>query len=403
MSRSLILRCSFAFLATVACLTVGCASSSTVVSNTVPKEVAEGSAKPAGFWGRMTSWMPSMPKLPTGAAPEEEIKNPGKLHLKYAQWRERVGDLVEARESYELALNDNPKSTDAILGLARLDQLNNRTYEAEQRYLSVLKIKPNDPVVLDAVGQFYASQERWDKATSYLTQAVQAAPRETSHRFNLAVALAKSGRINEAMPHFSQTVGDAEAHYNVGYILSQRNDLVGAERHLLQAVVARPDLAQAQQMLDDVRRSQADRAMFADRRPAVDGNPATATRTAAAGNVQPATGNYSPTQNGRGNRYQAVVPAASAQDASPQDYRQQYSQQQQQPAANHAPAQNNLNSRTAIPPWHTSPEFNRTSSGTYQPPQTQVPANGPPGSSQPTAEQLEQWRNQFAPAGNTPR
>ena len=53
----------------------------------------------------------------------KELENPVKLHLSYARWQEEIGQLVEARNSYELVLGAEPKSVDAILGLARLDHL----------------------------------------------------------------------------------------------------------------------------------------------------------------------------------------------------------------------------------------------------------------------------------------
>ena len=71
----------------------------------------------------------------------------------------------------------------------------------------------DDPKVLDAVGQYYASQSRWDEAIEILTSAMRKAPEETTYRFHLAVALARSGDVDQAMPHFAKTVGDAEAHY----------------------------------------------------------------------------------------------------------------------------------------------------------------------------------------------
>ena len=382
-------------------------------SNDAPAAVVAGSAQNAGFWNRAKSWIP---KTPTGAVADTRAKDPGKLHLAYARWQEKLGNLVEARESYELALGDNPKSADAILGLARLDQLNNRNFEAEQRFLKALKLKPNDPSVLDAVGQYYATQERWDRSIELLTQAVQVSPQDTTHRFNLAVALARAGRINEAMPHFSQTVGDAEAHYNVGYILYQKNDLIGAERHLLQAVVSHPELTQAQQMLDEVRRDQADRTMFADgrrpassQRPVASQQPATSRQASNFRRNEPTREQYIQTGHRADNTYRNVRPAAPAAGNAPQDYRRQY---QQRPAATEDRVRTNgaipgqTDNRRTPPPWHTSAAFNRSPDTSQRPSQRQVQqppqANGLPAANQPTPEQIEQWRNQLSPS-NTGR
>lgn len=385
-------------------------------SNQVPPEVIAGSSGTLGFWDRAKSWIPM---VPAGIAAEQQVKNPGKLHLAYARWQEKLGNLVEARESYELALGDNPKSADAILGLARLDQLNNRNFEAEQRYLKALKLKPDDPNVLDAVGQYYATQERWDRSVELLTQAVRVSPQDTTHRFNLAVALTRAGRVNEAMPHFAQTVGDAEAHYNVGYILYQKNDLVGAERHLLKAVISQPELAQAQQMLDEVRRDQADRTMFAEgRHPATSPQPAASQQAAnsrprdAVGERYIQTGHRTNTNDRNANNYRTagsyrdIGPTIAPGNASaPQDYRRQY-QQQQVPTESRTTTSGSFPTQTddrrSPTPWHTSPAFDSAPTTSQQQAQPQPPVNGLPANSQPTPEQLEQWRNQFSASENAP-
>lgn len=180
------------------------------------------------------------------------LKNPEKTHLAYARWQEQLGNLVEARSSYQMALNHDSRSTDAIIGLARLDQLAGRMGKAEQGYQKALKMQPNNPQAHDALGQFYANQEDWAQALDHLNAAMMAAPDATSYRHHLAVALARSGRAQESLPHFVKTVGEAEAHYNLGYILYEQGNLSGAKEHLTQAVLKKPGLAVAQQMLDQV-------------------------------------------------------------------------------------------------------------------------------------------------------
>ncbi|MEX0702936.1 MAG: tetratricopeptide repeat protein [Planctomycetales bacterium] len=191
------------------------------------------------------------------------LTNPGRTHLAYARLQEGYGNLEEARGSYDIALREDPRSTDAMLGLARIDQLSGRTAEAEQGYLKLLRNRPKDPAVLDAVVEFYAAQEKWDDAIRYLHEATLAAPHEPAYRHRLAVAYARSGNIEAARPHFARTAGDAEAHYNIGHILFEQGDLDGAEREFRQAVVMKPQLRQAQQMLDEVVREREERLMFA--------------------------------------------------------------------------------------------------------------------------------------------
>lgn len=183
----------------------------------------------------------------------KNLNNPGRLDLAYAKWQEQIGNLTEARERYQRVLGDEPHSLEATLGLARLDQLAGRVHEAEQGYRKALKVAPNDPLVLDAMGQFYATQEKWPLAIDTLKQALNTTPSDNSIRFHLAVAMAKSGDISGSKPHFVNAIGDAEADYNIGLILHDQGKLEQAEQSFVQAVVKKPTLEQAQYWLNEIR------------------------------------------------------------------------------------------------------------------------------------------------------
>jgi tetratricopeptide (TPR) repeat protein len=219
-----------------------------------------GGVSPSSLFGKLPRQPQSddMPRTP------RDLKDPVGFHLAYAQLQERVGQLMDARESYDFALSNDPGSVDAVLGLARLDQLAERTDDAEQGFLKALAMQPGDPKVLSSVGQFYLAEKRWDKAVESLNAATLAAPDEPQYGYHLAIALARSGRIDEAMPHLVNAVGDAKAHYNIGYVLYEQGDLAAAEQEFMQAMVSQPDLSEAQVMLNEVRQIRQDEVMFAE-------------------------------------------------------------------------------------------------------------------------------------------
>lgn len=210
---------------------------------------ASMSEKPAFSWFKKSA--PTQPKF---AQAKKDLKDPGKLHLAYAKMQEHAGNSIEARQSYEFALSEDPKSVEALIGLARLDQLAGRNQEAERGFLKALQTVPNDPRALHALGQFYASEDRWDEAAKALKAASDAAPDDTTCRYSLAVALAQKGDLQQAIPLFVRTVGEAEAHYNVGYILFENGNVVGAEQHLQLAAQKNPQLTQAKMMLAHIHR-----------------------------------------------------------------------------------------------------------------------------------------------------
>jgi Tfp pilus assembly protein PilF len=207
----------------------------------------------AGGVDRWMSWSDKGHDSRQARAARKKLKDPIGLDLAYAKWQEQQGNTTDAREHYQRVLHDEPQSIEALLGLARLDQLANRMTEAEQGYRKALKLAPNDPRALDALGQFYAAQEKWPQAIDILKQALQVAPKDDTIRFHLAVATAKSGDLTTARSLFINCVGEAEADYNLGLILHEQGKLELSEQYFVQALVKKPTLEQAQFWLDEIR------------------------------------------------------------------------------------------------------------------------------------------------------
>jgi tetratricopeptide (TPR) repeat protein len=191
----------------------------------------------------------------------DELADPAQLSLAYAKLMEESGNVVEAETHYTKVLAEQPEHVAAIVGLSRVQQRTGRPEAAEQGLHKALRLDPHSPVALHALGQIYAAQGRWDEGAELLNKAVLAAPNEKAYRYDLAVALVHADNIEAALPHFIRTVGDAEAHYNVGLILHQQGRLVESEEQLRLALSRKPDLQQAQYWLDVVRRQQGDGAL----------------------------------------------------------------------------------------------------------------------------------------------
>jgi tetratricopeptide (TPR) repeat protein len=194
--------------------------------------------------------------------PEPEPKKTTELSLAYARWMEGVGSLIEARRHYQEVVDEHPEHVDALLGLARIDQLSGRTQEAEQGFLAALRVQPDSAVVLYSLGKFYESQERWSEAAGSLNKAMLAAPTEEQYRYDLAVSLVHTGNVRAAETQFVRCVGDAAAHYNIGLILHEMGQTDAAEQQMLMAVTKEPNLQNAQYWLDEIHRErEAGRAM----------------------------------------------------------------------------------------------------------------------------------------------
>ena len=181
---------------------------------------------------------------------------PANLTLAWAKYQENEGKLTEARTGYEKVLAEKPDSVDALLGLSRMNVKAQRLVEAEKGYAQAMKLQPKSPAVLSEVGQFYAQQQRWDKAIPLLQDAQRIEPHEKSHQYTLAVALTKAGRTADALPHFTEAVGEAAAHYNVGRMLIEEGHVREAEEQFALALAKDPKLDDAEYFLNEIRSGQ---------------------------------------------------------------------------------------------------------------------------------------------------
>jgi tetratricopeptide (TPR) repeat protein len=183
-------------------------------------------------------------------------KDPAKLSLAYARLMEESGKLDEAKMHYSRALDENPESVDALVGLGRVHTLAGRHDQAEQTLLKALKHQPKSAKVLHGLAQSYAARSRWDEAAQLLREAAASDPADQTVQYDLAVALVQTDDIDAAMPYFVRTVGDAEAHYNVGLILQRAGRLPESEQQFRIALAKKPDFEQARQWLQKLHEQQ---------------------------------------------------------------------------------------------------------------------------------------------------
>ncbi len=299
----------------------------------------------------------------------ENLADPSTLHLKYARWRESVGDSADARKSYEFALENDSKSVDAILGLARLDQLANRTSDAEVNFRRAYKLRPDSAQTQHALGQFLVAEQQWQEALPLLKSAMENELENKSYRYRYGLALVQSGDIDEGFPHLAKSVGTAEAHYNVGYVLNEqgRSDLAVAR--FQQALALKPTLEPAAQMMAELT---GDQRYLARLKPAA---PASSSRVVQSGHISESrqTGQQiyeeAVSKSSPGVIQPQVVPAHSQQPVN-----------QFQRSSITPPANQSVQSAAAAPPsWRPHPD-------------AQPNANAAPSGMTPL--QLEQWRNQ---------
>lgn len=146
-------------------------------------------------------------------------------------------DVAEA--SFTKALTLDPHLTDARNNLGSVYDATGRKTEAEQQYLAVLEdtTYPTPEKIYLNLGLLYGSQGRQDESISSLRRAVELNPKFWHGHFELASALDRAGRLDEAAREYEVAAPDyknnGEYQYRLGlaYMKLQQPGL--AREHLM--------------------------------------------------------------------------------------------------------------------------------------------------------------------------
>lgn len=165
---------------------------------------------------------------------------------------ESQGETARALEQYRKALKVAPNDMSALLCSARLYDRQGQYDEATRLYRVATTKHPNNALAFNDLGLCYARQGQVPSSIEALQQAVRLEPTNKRYGNNLATVLVEAGRINEAYDHMARVHGPAAAHFNLGFLLYERNDRSRAEEHFSKALELDPSLKQASQMLEQI-------------------------------------------------------------------------------------------------------------------------------------------------------
>lgn len=171
------------------------------------------------------------------AKPAPEPKLLPMTHYSAGELLERRGDLPAAAEQYRRAVTLNPDFVQAHnrLGVV-LDRLGKHG-EAERSFLAGVERKPRAAYLHNNLGFCYLLQERWQDAEATLQEALRIKRGFRRARVNLAVALAKQGRFDQALQQLCRVLPTATAYYNMGVLCRGEQRYAEARRWLEQALV----------------------------------------------------------------------------------------------------------------------------------------------------------------------
>jgi protein O-mannosyl-transferase len=130
----------------------------------------------------------------------------------------------------------------ALMQLGRIEQ-------AQQVFLYVHQLLPNDELVLHYLGVIALQRREFEKAVDYFQKALKILPSYADAHNNLAAVYVEMGRLNEALPHLEQAARlnarDPMAHTNLGAVLAGLGRFPEARSSLQQALVLAPNFPAA--------------------------------------------------------------------------------------------------------------------------------------------------------------
>lgn len=172
------------------------------------------------------------------------------VYLSAARLYENQGEFEAAAGQYRKALEASPKSLPALLGYARLQDRENKFDEATRLYKKAISAYPQSATAYNDLGLCQARHKQPEAALESVQKAVQLEPTNKLYRNNAASVLVDMGRSTEAFEHLVLAHGEAVAHYNLGFLLYQRDKKEFASQQFALAVEKDPSLAPARDMLN---------------------------------------------------------------------------------------------------------------------------------------------------------
>lgn len=208
-------------------------------------------------WNKLSQLL--TPKEKVEKAPEPtSVFNPAKpsadTYVAMARFCIENGRLAEAQRHYLQALQTDPDHLGALLGYAKLQEMQGDAPGAMRIYQRALSLYAKEPSVFNNAGLCYARNGQLATAARLLQQAVQLEPKKPLYRNNLAMVLVDMGRPEAALAHLRAVYPEAVARYNLGQLLLHKGDWDAAAREFAAALRADPSLQAARAWLKELQR-----------------------------------------------------------------------------------------------------------------------------------------------------
>ncbi len=257
--------CVFGCLLGVAA--VGCnrgAKQAQLAQDAMPVTGVPMPSSPKSLWN--TGSAPAAATIPVEAKPEVVAKKPAsaeaivaiadvRLDAAYDEKtvpgsREALLDL--ARQGYQKALKQEPKSKAALAGIARFYARVGEREKAVEAYKKYLTQFPTDANVAHEVAIAHARWKDWAGAVAWCEFALKIDPENRSVQKTLGFCLARAGKWDDAFRVLCKIMPEAQARHNLAGLLDHMGYHDASKVQLQLATQADPAYAPARDFLAEI-------------------------------------------------------------------------------------------------------------------------------------------------------
>lgn len=179
-------------------------------------------------------------------------------HINLGSAFEKLSQPDRAAAEYGEALKFQPGNAVAHAGLGQSLADLGRTEEAARELQNAISIDPNYAEAHFSLGLLAANLGRSGEAIAQFSDVIRLRPDDADAHYNLGTALGSEGRLAEAVEQFNIALklrpADANIHLNLGKALANMGRLSDAAAHFAEALRIDPNLAEARDSLNAVRR-----------------------------------------------------------------------------------------------------------------------------------------------------
>lgn len=175
-----------------------------------------------------------------------ELKpNIAEPHFLAAAAAEKSNDFPTAEQEYKAAAALDPKSSDAVAGLANIYLETKRLPEAESALRQYLALNPENAKAHLQLGRVLAAQKKSEDAQSEFERALRFSPSDAAANRELALLYVDNRQFAKAEPLFREALQkdphDAELHHRLASVLIEQLKFEEAQKESLLAVNLKPD------------------------------------------------------------------------------------------------------------------------------------------------------------------